>query len=89
VGDRAAAPTLEFDRSSSRVQEPEFAGPKNSPESREFPNIHERGVAPVDLGANVNTFAFLGGVPKAIVCDNLKAGVTRARATTFRLPSSE
>ena len=26
--------------------------------------------------AHVNTFAFLGGVPKAIVCDNLKAGVT-------------
>src|SRR5207244_4784078 len=28
--------------------------------------------------AHVNTFAFLGGVPKAIVCDNLKAGVTAA-----------
>ncbi len=28
--------------------------------------------------AHVNTFAYLGGVPKAIVCDNLKAGVTAA-----------
>ncbi|MFI5016205.1 MAG: IS21 family transposase [Hyphomicrobiales bacterium] len=28
--------------------------------------------------AHVNTFAYLGGVPKAIVCDNLKAGVTTA-----------
>jgi transposase len=28
------------------------------------------------IHAHVNTFAFLGGVPKAIVCDNLKAGVT-------------
>jgi transposase len=28
--------------------------------------------------AHVNTFAFLGGVPKAVVCDNLKAGVTAA-----------
>src|SRR5436190_16102019 len=28
--------------------------------------------------AHVNTFAFLGGVPKSIVCDNLKAGVTAA-----------
>jgi hypothetical protein len=61
-------------------QEPEFAGPKYSSESREFPNIHERAVAPVDLGANVNTFEFLVGVPKAMVCDNLKAGVTTARA---------
>jgi transposase len=26
--------------------------------------------------AHVNTFAFLGGVPKTTVCDNLKAGVT-------------
>jgi hypothetical protein len=34
----------------------------------------------VDLGANVNTFEFLVGVPKAIVCDILKAGVTTARA---------
>jgi transposase len=28
------------------------------------------------IGAHVNALAFLGGVPKAIVCDNLKAGVT-------------
>lgn len=28
--------------------------------------------------AHVNTFAYLGGVPKAVVCDNLKAGVTTA-----------
>jgi transposase len=31
------------------------------------------------IGANVNAFTFLGGVPKAIVCDNLKARVTAAR----------
>src|SRR6516162_4416432 len=30
------------------------------------------------ISAHVNTFAFLGGVPKAVVCDNLKAGVTTA-----------
>jgi transposase len=30
------------------------------------------------IGAHVNALAFLGGVPKAIVCDNLKAGVTAA-----------
>jgi transposase len=28
------------------------------------------------IGAHVNALTFLGGVPKAIVCDNLKAGVT-------------
>jgi transposase len=28
--------------------------------------------------AHVDTFAYLGGVPKAVVCDNLKAGVTTA-----------
>jgi transposase len=28
------------------------------------------------IAAHVNTLAFLGAVPKAIVCDNLKAGVT-------------
>ena len=30
------------------------------------------------IGAHVDALAFLGGVPKAIVCDNLKAGVTTA-----------
>ncbi len=30
------------------------------------------------IGAHVNALAFLGRVPKAIVCDNLKAGVTTA-----------
>lgn len=30
------------------------------------------------IGVHVNALAFLGGVPKAIVCDNLKAGVTTA-----------
>jgi transposase len=30
------------------------------------------------IGAHVNALEFLGGVPKAIVCDNLKAGVTTA-----------
>src|ERR1700742_314951 len=30
------------------------------------------------IGAHINALAFLGGVPKAIVCDNLKAGVTTA-----------
>ena len=30
------------------------------------------------IGAHVNALAFLGGVPKLIVCDNLKAGVTTA-----------
>ena len=30
------------------------------------------------IGVHVNALAFLGGVPKAIVCDNLKAGVTAA-----------
>jgi transposase len=29
-------------------------------------------------GAHVSTFSALGGVPKAVVCDNLKAGVTVA-----------
>ena len=29
------------------------------------------------IGAHVNALAFLGGVPKAVVCDNLKAGVTK------------
>jgi len=29
------------------------------------------------IGAHVNTFAAIGGVPKAVVCDNLKAGVTK------------
>ena len=28
------------------------------------------------LGCHVNAFAFLGGVPRQLVCDNLKAGVT-------------
>jgi len=30
------------------------------------------------IGVHVNALEFLGGVPKAIVCDNLKAGVTTA-----------
>ena len=30
------------------------------------------------IGAHVDALAFLGGVPKLIVCDNLKAGVTAA-----------
>ena len=30
------------------------------------------------IGVHVNALAFLGGVPKLIVCDNLKAGVTTA-----------
>ncbi len=30
------------------------------------------------IGAHVNALAFLGGVPKLVVCDNLKAGVTTA-----------
>ena len=29
------------------------------------------------IGAHVNTFTTIGGVPKAVVCDNLKAGVTK------------
>src|ERR1700682_1006193 len=29
------------------------------------------------LSANVNALATIGGVPKAVVCDNLKAGVTK------------
>jgi transposase len=29
------------------------------------------------IGSHVNTLAALGGVPKAVVCDNLKAGVTK------------
>lgn len=29
------------------------------------------------IGAHVNAFTALGGVPKAVVCDNLKAGVTK------------
>jgi transposase len=28
------------------------------------------------IGAHVNAFAAIGGVPRAVVCDNLKAGVT-------------
>ena len=30
------------------------------------------------IGAHVNAFNMIGGVPKAVVCDNLKAGVTVA-----------
>jgi transposase len=30
------------------------------------------------IGAHVNALAMIGGVPKSIVCDNLKAGVTAA-----------
>ena len=30
------------------------------------------------VGAHVNAFAFIGGVPKLLVCDNLRAGVTAA-----------
>jgi len=30
------------------------------------------------IGAHVNLFAFLGGVPQAVVPDNLKAAVIRA-----------
>ena len=30
------------------------------------------------IGAHVNAFSAIGGVPKAVVCDNLKAGVTVA-----------
>src|SRR4028119_1888630 len=30
------------------------------------------------IGCHVNAFAFLGGVPRQLVCDNLKAGVTAA-----------
>jgi transposase len=29
------------------------------------------------IGAHVNALSAIGGVPKAVVCDNLKAGVTR------------
>jgi transposase len=29
------------------------------------------------IGVHVNTFTTIGGVPKAVVCDNLKAGVTK------------
>ena len=30
------------------------------------------------IGAHVRAFAYLGGVPRQVVCDNLKAGVTKA-----------
>src|SRR5207244_8282392 len=30
------------------------------------------------IGAHVDALSFMGGVPKALVCDNLKAGVTAA-----------
>jgi transposase len=30
------------------------------------------------IGCHVNAFAFLGGVTRQVVCDNLKAGVTAA-----------
>ncbi|MET4072625.1 hypothetical protein ABID58_007454, partial [Bradyrhizobium sp. S3.2.6] len=36
------------------------------------------------IGAHVDALTFLGGVPKALVCDNLKAGVTTRRAATSR-----
>src|SRR5207245_7200042 len=29
------------------------------------------------IGAHVNALTMIGGVPKAVVCDNLKAGVTK------------
>jgi hypothetical protein len=38
--------------------------------------------------AHVNTFAFLGGVLKAIVCDKLKAGVTAANRYEPGVPPS-
>ena len=33
------------------------------------------------ISVHVNALAAIGGVPKAVVCDNLKAGVTKRRAT--------
>ena len=36
------------------------------------------------IGAHVNAFTTIGGVPKAVVCDNLKAGVTAAVALRAR-----
>jgi transposase len=35
------------------------------------------------IGAHVNTFTTIGGVPKAVVCDNLKAGVTKPLAEHY------
>jgi transposase len=35
------------------------------------------------IGAHVDALTFLGGVPKALVCDNLKAGVTEGAATSL------
>lgn len=33
------------------------------------------------VGAHARMFAFFGGVPKMVICDNLKAGVTKASRT--------
>jgi transposase len=35
------------------------------------------------IGAHVNALAFLGGAPKLLVCDNLRAGVTAACPTSL------
>jgi transposase len=30
------------------------------------------------IGSHTRTFAFMGGVPATVVCDNLRSGITRA-----------
>lgn len=40
------------------------------------------------IGAHVDALTFLGGVPKALVCDNLKAGVTVVSRYQPDLPGS-
>jgi len=32
----------------------------------------------IRIGAHVHALSAIGGVPKAVVCDNLKAGITKA-----------
>jgi hypothetical protein len=38
------------------------------------------------IGAHVNALKMIGGVPKAVVCDNLKAGVTAVCRYEARRP---
>jgi transposase len=38
------------------------------------------------IGAHVNALNMIGGVPKAVVCDNLKAGVTAVCRYEARRP---
>ena len=70
AGDRRGSPG----RCAQLTSSSRFWGPRTTPLPR---RAGARGW-PDWIGAHVDALAFLGGVPKLIVCDNLKAGVTAA-----------